>query len=126
MWGGATPHDESPDGTLVKSLITNPATMRYVAFMGMMFPVTAALLVVASPAVGRAVTVAASDGGAPASALRFADGASASVTVSARIVRAAAIVGGDGAPPAPGMIARQATVTAADGRAVPALIYDFE
>ena len=59
-------------------------------------------------------------------ATRVGQGASASATVSARIVRASARIGHGLGPPAPAMTPRRATVTAADGRAVPALVYDFE
>ena len=48
------------------------------------------------------------------------------MTVSARIVRASASVGAGLGPPAPGMVPRLTLVSAADGRAVPALVYDFE
>jgi len=59
-------------------------------------------------------------------ATRFEPGASATITVSARIVRQSARVGVGLGPPAPRMVPRQATVSAADGRAVPALVFDFE
>ena len=59
-------------------------------------------------------------------ARRFEAGTSATVTVSARIVRRSAIIGPGRGPPAPGMVPRETTVSAADGRAVPALVYDFE
>lgn len=58
-------------------------------------------------------------------ARRSAGGASATATISARIVSSSARVGA-GLPPPANLVARAATVTAADGRAVPALIYDFE
>jgi hypothetical protein len=53
-------------------------------------------------------------------------GASLTVTISARIIRASARVGVDLGAPAPGMKPRQASVSAADGSQVPALVYDFE
>ena len=65
-------------------------------------------------------------GAAASPAIRFGQGASATATVSARIVRGAARVGPGLPAPAARMVARQATVTAADGSAVAALIYDFE
>jgi hypothetical protein len=54
-----------------------------------------------------------------------AEGGSAIANVSARIIRAA-VVGEGRAAPAPLMVARRTTVSAADGSAVPALVYDFE
>jgi hypothetical protein len=59
-------------------------------------------------------------------ATRFDGGASASFPVSARIIRQSASVGAGRGPPAPLMVARATSVTAADGRVVPALVYDFE
>ena len=53
-------------------------------------------------------------------------GASASATVSARIIRSVARVGHDLGPPRSRMVPRTARVIAADGRPVAALIYDFE
>ena len=50
----------------------------------------------------------------------------ASFTATVRIITQSARIGRDLPPPQPNMVARRATVTAADGRAVPALIYDFE
>ena len=63
--------------------------------------------------------------GASASARRSPAG-EASFTVSARIIANSARIGRDYPAPRPNMVAKRATVTAADGRAVPALIYDFE
>ena len=97
--------------------------------MGMRIPPLAALLglfsttataAAAAPAVAQRVA----DSISPAS--RFDGGASASFTVSARIIRQSASVGAGRGPPAPRMVPRAATVSAADGRAVPALVYDFE
>ena len=62
----------------------------------------------------------------PASVQRFAAGSSASATVSARIVRTSARIGASFAPPLPRMTPRTTTVSAADGRPVAALVYDFE
>jgi len=59
-------------------------------------------------------------------AARFESGASAHFTVSARIICQSASVGAGRAPPAPRMVPRAATVSAADGSAVPALVFDFE
>ncbi|MDQ3074902.1 MAG: hypothetical protein M3Q88_04735 [Pseudomonadota bacterium] len=81
---------------------------------------TAALLATTTDA-GQLVQAA-----SPASAVRFDSGAALSVTVRARIIRASAIIGADHGPPAPRMIPRRTTIIAADGRAVPALVYDFE
>ena len=50
----------------------------------------------------------------------------ASFAASVRIIANPARIGRDYPAPQPNMAARRATVTAADGRAVPALIYDFE
>ena len=61
-----------------------------------------------------------------APAQRFTTGSSVSVTVSARIVRAAARVGHGLGPPAHAMVPRSTTVSAADGRSVAAIVYDFE
>jgi hypothetical protein len=62
---------------------------------------------------------------APQSA-RQSPAGEASFTVSARIIANPARIGRDYPPPRPNMVARRATTTAADGREVPALIYDFE
>ena len=61
----------------------------------------------------------------PASVVRIDKIGLAEVTVRARIIRTAARVGAGLAPPAH-MIARRTTVSAADGRLVPAMVYDFE
>ena len=53
-------------------------------------------------------------------------GASAIATVSARIVRDSARIGAAFGAPAAGMVARPTTIAAADGSAVPALVYDFQ
>ena len=58
-------------------------------------------------------------------ATRF-DGGSASVMVRARIVRDSASIGARFGPPVARMTPRTATLTAANGQARPALIYDFE
>ena len=103
--------------------------MRYFGRMGIRVPLCAALLGLLSlPAAALSAAPAAVPRGADSisPARRFAGGASASFTVSARIVRGSARVGTGRAPPAPGMVPRMATVSAADGRAVPALVYDFE
>jgi hypothetical protein len=63
--------------------------------------------------------------GASQSARRSPAG-EASFTVSARIIAQSARIGRDYPAPQPNMVARRATITAADGRAVPALVYDFE
>jgi hypothetical protein len=53
-------------------------------------------------------------------------GASATVRVSARIIRDSARVGASFGAPAPNMVARRMMLAAADGTAVPALVYDFQ
>ena len=63
---------------------------------------------------------------APSPTLRYDAGATASVTVRARIVRASARVGPNFAAPLSRMAPRRTTVSAADGRPVAALVYDFE
>ena len=55
-----------------------------------------------------------------------AEGGAVSFTVSARIVSASASIGAAFGPPGPCMVARRTTVSAADGRLVAALVYDFE
>lgn len=79
-----------------------------------------ALAALAAPPIG--------DGAARSSGAtvtRFA-GATATVRVSARIVRDSARVGASFGAPQPTMVARRMTLAAADGSAVPALVYDFE
>ena len=61
----------------------------------------------------------------PAAVTRFG-GASAVFTVSARIIRSSARVGAGLGAPARGMTPRRTLVSASDGSAVPALVYDFE
>ena len=102
--------------------------MRYFARMGRRVSLCAALLGLLSLAtVSPAAPPAALrlvDSASPAT--RFEGGASATATISARIVRHSARVGRGLGPPAPGMVPRRAMVSAADGRLVPALVYDFE
>ena len=97
--------------------------------MGIHVPSLAALLGLLSiTATAAAATPLSAQGGTDSTspATRFEGGASASVTVSARIIRQSASIGASLAPPAPGMAPRETTVSAADGRAVPALVYDFQ
>ena len=95
------------------------AAMRYSLAMAMLVPTLAIL--------AATLTVPAPSGSAgQRSPTVRGDGVTASFTVSARIVSASARVGAAFGPPAPRMVARRSTVSAADGRAVPALIYDFE
>ena len=63
--------------------------------------------------------------GASATAQRSEGGAAVSATISVRIIANSARIGA-GPPPAPAMVPRQATIAAADGSAIKALIYDFE
>lgn len=86
--------------------------MRY--FAAMMFVPTLSALI-------------ASFAAAPQSpAVRHDTGPSVAVAVRARIIRSSARVGAGLAPPLPRMTPRRTTVSAADGRLVPALVYDFE
>ena len=82
----------------------------YARFMALLAPALASLIASSVPA---------------ADAVRF-DPAAATVTVSARIIASSARVGAGLAPPRPRMVPRRATVSAADGQPVAALIYDFE
>jgi hypothetical protein len=91
---------------------------RLAALVGL-FSITATAALAAAPAAPRRT-----DSFSPAT--RFAGGATATATVTARIIRQSASVGGGRGPPAPLMAARATSVTAADGRVVPALVYDFE
>ena len=91
---------------------------RYAALLGL-FSITATSVQAAQPAAQRAA-----DSISPAT--RFDRGASATFAVSARIIRQSARIGHGLGPPAPRMVARATLVSAADGRAVPALVYDFE
>ena len=93
--------------------------MRYFASMVMLTSLTAALMMTAAPA-------AQGIGASQSPALRYEGGASVSVTVSARIVRHSTRIGASLGPPVPGMVARPTFVSAVDGRAVPALVYDYE
>ncbi len=97
--------------------------------MARIFPALAALLMaVTAPAMAAApftATTLRSD--APRSmVMRFGQGASASATISARIIRGAARVGPGLGPPGHAMVPRRATLSAADGSPVAALVYDFE
>jgi len=102
--------------------------MCYFPAMGMRVPPLAALmgLLTTATAAPAAQPLAQRGVDSTSPATRFEGGASATVTVSARIVRQSARVGAGRGPPAPHMVPRKATVSAADGRAVPALVYDFE
>ena len=98
--------------------------MRYFLSMAVFIPILGALVASAASATNLPM-----DGGRPAgasgvSATRFT-GASATAQISVRIIASASIGSGLG-PPAPGMVPRRAMVSAADGRPVPALVYDFE
>ena len=59
-------------------------------------------------------------------AMRHDNGSSATATISARIIRNSARIGAQHAPPLARMVPRPTTVSAADGRLVAALVYDFE
>ena len=85
--------------------------MRYLVLMGMLVPVLAMMAVSAASA---------------SPATRAGSGPSVTFTVSARIIGASASVGAGHAPPLARMVPRRTTVSAADGRPVRALIYDFE
>ena len=103
--------------------------MRYFAAMGIRVPLAAAMVgLLPATALSAPTTPPAAqrvtDSAAPG--LRFASGASATALVSARIIGQSARIGAGFAPPGPRMVPRTATVTAADGRPVPALVYDFE
>ena len=73
-----------------------------------------------------AATVAATPSASRSPTVRLDSGASATFVVSARIVSGSARIGAGLAPPAPRMVPRRTSVSAADGRPVPALVYDFE
>ena len=92
--------------------------MRYFRVMEMLAPSLAALIAVsaASPPAGAARSTV----------IRHQPGASLNFAVSARIIRSSARIGHGFAPPSPRMLPRRTTVTAADGRPVAALVYDFE
>ena len=59
-------------------------------------------------------------------ARRIDAGSSATATVSARIISGSARIGAGFAPPLARMAPRPTTLSAADGRPVAALVYDFE
>lgn len=95
----------------------------------MRYPTAMALLMTFLVAMAAVPAAAGQDdraAAAPAPALRYTDGASATATVSARIISAPARVGAGFGPPMARMEARRTFVSAADGRAVAAVIYDFE
>lgn len=95
----------------------------------MRYPTAMALLMTFLVAMAAVPAAAGQDdraAAAPTPALRYTDGASASATVSARIISAPARVGAGFGPPMARMEARRTFVSAADGRAVAAVIYDFE
>jgi hypothetical protein len=93
--------------------------MGYFRVMAVVVPLLA-LAALATPTIGDGATRSSG-----ATATRFA-GATATVRVSARIVRDSARIGASFGAPAPTMVARRMTLAAADGSAVPALVYDFE
>ncbi len=93
--------------------------MRYSVAMIMLVSLSAALMMAAAPA-------AQGLGTSRSPAFRFEGGASASVTISARIVRHSARIGASLGPPAARMVPRPTYVSAVDGRPVPALVYDYE
>jgi hypothetical protein len=97
--------------------------------MARIFPALVALLMaVTAPATTAASATAATlrhDAPRPVT-MRFGQGASASATISARIIRASARVGHGLGPPAHAMVPRRATLSAADGSPIAALVYDFE
>ena len=100
--------------------------MGYPIAMVTIVPLLAALFgSVATSAAALPVTVVGEAAAASSTATRFS-GASVAATVTARIVRTSARVGAGLGPPAPLMQPRNTTVTAADGAAIPALVYDFE
>ena len=106
---------------MVKAVVTMFAAMRYFVVMAILVPtltILAAALVPTPAAKGSAAP--------PSPAMRIEGGPSATVTVSARIISASARIGPSYGPPAPRMLARRTSVSAADGRAVAALVYDFE
>ena len=92
--------------------------------MEMLIPSLAALIAVSAPAV--VAPGAERAGGSRSPAIRYDIGSSAVIMVSARIIGASARVGAGRAPPLPRMVPRRTTVSAADGRPVAALVYDFE
>ena len=93
--------------------------------MAWVFPALAALLTATATATPAAAAALRSEAaGSPVT--RTGPGGSARLTVVARIIRASARVGQGLGPPAPAMVPRRATVTAADGRLVDAFVYDFE
>jgi len=99
------------------------AELRYFESMVEFVPVLAAIMALSATASARDVD---GMGRSNSTAMRFDTGTSVTVTVRARILRASASVGAGFGPPAPRLAPRRTTVSAADGRAVPALVYDFE
>ena len=97
--------------------------MRYFQVMEMLVPSLAALIAVSATAAPAPGSFA---GASASTAIRHQSGASLEFTVSARIIRAWASIGAGFAPPASRMVPRRTTITAADGRLVAALVYDFE
>jgi len=87
--------------------------MVYLPAMAILVPTLAAL-------------IASFPGGSGSPVVRHVGGPAVEVTVRARIIRISASVGAGLAPPRPLMVPRRTTVSAADGRRVPALVYDFE
>ena len=116
----------SETGTIVKPALPKPAAMRYFAAMGLFVPTLAMLIAVlpASAAAAAQASGRARESSSPA--VRYDTGSSAHVIVRARIIRASASVGAGLAPPMPRMVPRHTTISAADGRRVAALVYDFE
>ena len=99
--------------------------MGYFKSMDLLVPSLAALIASLAAPAATAARGAERVGPSGSPATRYDSGASATVTVSARILRSSARVGAGQAPP-PRMVPRRTTVSAADGRLVAALVYDFE
>ena len=83
--------------------------------------IAAALIAVSASAASGAERTVSRD-----TAVRFDTRVSAQATARGRVISDYARVGAQLSPPAANMVARPATVSAADGSLVPAFVYDFE
>jgi hypothetical protein len=89
--------------------------------MGMRISIVAAMIAVSASAATAAERMASVE-----TAVRFDTRVSAQATARGRVISDYARVGAELPAPGTNMTARSTTVTAADGKLVPAIVYDFE
>jgi hypothetical protein len=95
--------------------------MRYLPGMGMRTFIVAAVIAVSASAATAAERTVSTE-----TAVRFDTRVSAQATARGRVISDYARVGAELPAPGTNMTARSTTVTAADSKLVPAIVYDFE